>query len=381
MYGCTEPAVEPVSREVEAPPSLQAAGLDAPAIVNLDESEVDALHIETYQVEAREVAYQIEVPGEVMPSPEHFSFVSAPISGRIVSIAAHEGEAVQRGAPLLEIESLEFGDLAASYLQARASLTLSEVQVERTRRLVTENIAAQRVLDQDEAALQQAKAALAASLARLQAVGLSQSEVEGWMEEGPASYAVLQVRSPLTGFIDEHHIDLGQAVKAYDEILSIVDPGHVMIKGYAPPAEAGAISVGDEVLVRNRQAGDRQVQARIASINPSLDAGNKSVVLNVLMPTEKGWPRPGDLVDLIVQHQNTVPEIVLPLSAVQYENNRATVFVKRAPGSYEKRYVEVGRVDQYEVVIDSGVTPGEEIAVTQVFNLKAISRFEQYGEE
>jgi cobalt-zinc-cadmium efflux system membrane fusion protein len=154
-----------------------------------------------------------------------------------------------------------------------------------------------------------------------------------------------------------------------------------MIKGYAPPAEAGAISVGDEVLVRNRQAGDRQVQARIASINPSLDAGNKSVVLNVLMPTEKGWPRPGDLVDLIVQHQNTVPEIVLPLSAVQYENNRATVFVKRAPGSYEKRYVEVGRVDQNEVVIDSGVTPGEEIAVTQVFNLKAISRFEQYGEE
>ncbi len=135
------------------------------------------------------------------------------------------------------------------------------------------------------------------------------------------------------------------------------------------------------MLVSDRQAGVRQLQARIGSINPSLDAENKSVVVNVLMPSENGWPMPGNLVNMHIVHQRTIPEMTVPLSAVQYEGNRPAVFVKLSPDAYEKRFIEIGRVDQDYAVVNAGLSPGEHVAITQVFNLKAISRFEQYGEE
>lgn len=379
--GCSQPAIESTSGAVDSPPSLQGALTEQTVVVQLDASEVDALHIETHEVTLQELAHQIEVPGEVMPSPEHFSLVSAPISGRIVSIAAHEGEAVRQGQLLFEMESLEFAELVADYLQARTSVAYEETQLARTRQLVSENITAQRTLEQREAELKQARASLAASLARLQAVGLSRQEVEQWIDDGPDSYAALRVRSPITGYIDEHEIELGQAVTAYDKLLSIVDPGFVLVKGYAPPAEAVDMHAGDRVLVKDRQAADRQIQARIATINPSLDADNKSVVLNVLMPAEEGWPMPGNLVSMVILHQQSTPEMIVPLSAVQYEGNRPTVFVKLSPDSYEKRFIEIGRVDQDYLVVKAGLSAGDQVAITQVFNLKAISRFEQYGEE
>lgn len=379
--GCSQPEVEPVALDVEAPPSIRQSTADAPVLVTLDASEVDALNIETYTVIRQDVAHQVTVPGEVVASPEHFSIVSAPISGRIVSIAAHEGEPVRKGSVMLEIESLQFAELVAAHLKARAGLALSEVQTERTRQLVGDQISAQRTLDRLEAEQKQARAELASSLARLQAVGLSRAEIEQWAEEEPASYGILKVHAPISGFIDEHLIDLGQSVQAYDKMLSIVDPGHVMVKGYAPPAEGMDLRTGDAVRVTGRQAGGQQVEARVTSINPSLDADNKSLVVNILMPTINSWPMPGDQVSVDIQHRNATAEMILPLSAIQYEGNRATVFVKQRADAFEKRFVDIGRLDQDYAMVLSGVSEGDEVAVTQVFNLKAISRFEQYGEE
>lgn len=381
FMGCSRPAVEPVSGEVEAPPSIQQAEVERTVLVHLDDSEVDALRIETHQVTEQSLSHDLDVPGEVMHSPEHFSIISAPISGRVVSIAAHEGEAVRKGGLLLEMESLEFADLVAEYLNAHASLALREVERARTKQLVNENIAAQRTLDQRDAELKQARASFAASLARLRAVGVSKPEIDEWVDAGPESYGVLKVRAPISGIIDHHMIDLGSAVNIYDEMLTLVDPGHVMVKGYAPPGEADGLQVGDTVLITGRQQGDEQLEATVTSINPALDAENKSVVVNILTPTKEGWPIQGDLVNVAIKHQNTVAEMLLPISSIQYEGNRAAVFVKQSASVYEKRFVDIGRIDQDFVVVRSGVSTGDEVAITQVFNLKAISRFEQYGEE
>lgn len=378
--GCNRPAVDTTTGEVEAPPSIQGSQAQS-ALVNLDDSEVDALRIETHRVTEQQRVHALEVPGEVMHSPEHFSIVSAPISGRVVSIAAHEGEAVRKGGLLLELESLEFADLVAAYLNADAAMALREVDLNRTQQLVGENISAQRTLDQKEAELKQARATFAASLARLQAVGVSKSEIDKWVDQGPESYGMLKVRAPISGVIDQHMIDLGTAVRAYDEMLTLVDPGHVLVKGYVPPDEADGLKPGDQVLITGRQQGKQQAEATVTTINPALSPDNKSVVVNILMPATDGWPIQGELVNVAIKHQNTVAEMLLPLSAIQYEGNQAAVFVKQSASVYEKRFVDIGRIDQDYVVVRSGVSPGDEVAITQVFNLKAISRFEQYGEE
>ena len=72
---------------------------------------------------------------------------------------------------------------------------------------------------------------------------------------------------------------------------------------------------------------------------------------------------------------------MLPLSAVQYEGEQAIIFVRRDPLTYEKRPITVDRLTEDQVIVAEGLDEGEEVAVTQIFSLKALGRYELYAEE
>jgi cobalt-zinc-cadmium efflux system membrane fusion protein len=56
------------------------------------------------------------------------------------------------------------------------------------------------------------------------------------------------------------------------------------------------------------------------------------------------------------------------------------VFVRQAEMEYVKRVIQVERMTNDRAVISAGLEPGEQIAVTQVFSLKALERFEQFSD-
>ena len=376
---CAGPDLPPLAPAVEAPPSLQ--GGDEPArIVRLDARQLEQLEVRTEMVAASRMPFSVRAPGEVLPAPESFALVSAPISGRIVRIAAHEGEAVKQGQVLLELESLEYAGLVADVLRARAELSYQQAQVERLKQLVDKKIAAQNTLEKAEADLSRARAEYSASNARVAALGLSPETVASWSEEAGAG-PTLAVRAPISGAIDRHDIDLGQAVTAYEQMMSIIDPRRVLVRGFVPPEEAGALQAGDSVWVQGVEGEARSLAARIHTINPALGEENRSVVVNIHADTEAGWPRPGQAVQVLVRGIGAAQALSVPLDALLYEGARASVFVRTADGGFEQRLITLGRLTDDRAEVLDGVEEGESVAVTQVFNLKALSRFELFGEE
>ena len=63
-------------------------------------------------------------------------------------------------------------------------------------------------------------------------------------------------------------------------------------------------------------------------------------------------------------------KLKVPRSAVMMIDGKPNVFVRTADG-FAKREVELGRGDDGSVEVVSGLTQGEEIAVSNVFLLKA----------
>jgi cobalt-zinc-cadmium efflux system membrane fusion protein len=55
--------------------------------------------------------------------------------------------------------------------------------------------------------------------------------------------------------------------------------------------------------------------------------------------------------------------------------------VRRDSLRYEKRPVSLARSSGEYSIVREGLAEGEEIAVSQLFTLKALSRFEQFSEE
>jgi len=353
-------------------------------VVQLTEQQAKDLNIEIYTIENEQVNFSINAPGQVFAAPERISVVSSPINGRVSKIYAHEGDRVQKGDPLLNLESLEFANLVGDYLEATAEITYQEQQVERLKVLTAEKISPERTLQRSQADLRRAKTKQSASLARLRAVGITNEQVQQWDPFTSDPKSELTIHAPISGVLNQHLIDLGESVNSYDKLLDIIDNTEVLIKGFVSAADAPFVHEGTHVVITQKTEGSspqkQRIESTVTSVNPALDEANKSIVLNSIVPTKENWPIVGQSVRMKYSAQPSDSSFTIPLSAIQFEEQDAAVFVQRSPREYEKRIVEVERMTDDRAVIGSGLKPGEKIAVSQVFSLKALERFEQFAD-
>ncbi|SMO47469.1 efflux RND transporter periplasmic adaptor subunit [Fodinibius sediminis] len=364
------------------PPSVTAS--TATKTVHLSEQQARDLNIQTLTIEPQQVSFTIQSPGQVFAAPQHMSLVSAPINGRVATIYAHEGEQITKGAPLVELESLEFANLVADYLEVTAEVTYQQQQVERLKVLTEERISPERTLQRAQADLQMALTKQNASHARLHAIGISDRAIEQWDPQTSEPQSRLTIHAPITGTINEHMIELGQSVNAYEEMLSIIDNKEVLVRGFVSASDAPFLQRGNSVIITERAGDDvssgARIEATVTSINPALDKTNKSIVLNSIVATQNGWPIIGQNVRMTYTARAEEGTISIPMTAIQFDESDATVFVERSPLEYEKRPVGIKRATAEYAIIESGLQPGDKIAVTQVFSLKALERFEQFAD-
>jgi len=383
LSGCgSETGGEATNTDPGTPPSI--SNRQAEQVIHLSEQQAADLNIQHYTVQSEQVSFDINAPGQVYAAPGRISAVSSPINGRVSQIHAHEGERVQRGDPLLELESLEFANLVGDYLEATAEITYQQQQVDRLQVLTEERISPQRTLERAQADLRRAKTRQSASIARLRAVGIRSEEMEQWDPFTSEPKAELTIDAPISGVLNRHLIDLGQAVNSYDMLLDIIDNTEVLVRGFVSPADAPFVRPGTKVVITEKTEDGtpqlKRVDGEVTSINPALDENNRSVVLNSIISTVDGWPIVGQSVRMKYAAQSQDSKFTIPLSAIQFEEQEAAVFVRQAEMEYVKRVVQVDRMTDDRAVISSGLEPGEQIAVTQVFSLKALERFEQFSD-
>ena len=364
----------------EPPPSIKQAEHEKQnQIITIDEAKAKVLNIQHEEIKSQIVEFSLTAPGVVEPAPENIGYVAAPISGRIVAIYAHEGDYVRKGQLLLEIESLEYGTLLAELLQAKSELDYQKNQLERISKLTEKKISSTSELEKAKSEYDKADANYKATKSRLMAIGVNQNQIENIIN-GKDTDPHLKIYAPITGAIDKHLVDLGKAVNSLENLMTIIDLSRVMVRGYLSPEEADLVSVGNKVCILHRLSDNKICEVPITSINPALDEGNKSIVLNVLTKTQNNFPKPGLNVRLEILVRTPQPMIKIPVSAISYEGNEPTVFVRLDNNKYEKRFIEIYKTIEKYSIISSGLNDGEQIAISQVFSLKALGRFEQFAE-
>ncbi len=68
----------------------------------------------------------------------------------------------------------------------------------------------------------------------------------------------------------------------------------------------------------------------------------------------------------------TAPSVVqVPRSAIQTDSGETFVFVKREPGEFERREIQIGREGTDVVEVVHGLDAGEPIVIRGAFALKA----------
>jgi len=109
-------------------PGTSRANAGATPIVQVSREAQENLGLELVEAAIRPMESVLSVIGEITPLPDRAGAVTSRIAGRVTWIGVAEGDSVKKGAPVVEIESLQLGDPPP---RARYSAPLSGRVVDR----------------------------------------------------------------------------------------------------------------------------------------------------------------------------------------------------------------------------------------------------------
>ena len=299
--------------------------------------------------------------------------LSPEFGGQAIEIPFREGDAVKQGEVLLRLEdSLQKSrlDLTERELEAlrserrRACLEAqrAEREFERTRKLASEDIVSDDLLDEIDSGRQGAAAACeaaAANVSRAQAsVGLAQTELEKTV-----------LKAPFDGIVAEVSIEVGEwttpspPALPVPPVVDLLDPSSIYISAPMDEVDSARVQVNQPVRATIDSHRDRHFRGRVSRVAPyvlDLEAQNRTVEIEVELEAHGERFLPGTSADVEIILRVRDDALRVPTAAIM-EGNKTLVLsdgelVERelTPGLRNWDFTEVvGGLEQGELVVTS----------------------------
>jgi len=356
-----------------APPPESAAQSELPEdVVFADENQLKNLTIEL--VAARDLTIDREVTGKVGFNENCLTPVFPAYSGRVVEVLSAKGEAVDKGQPLLVVESPDYvaaqTDLAndrADVDRAAVNLSVAQVNVERARRLFAQDAISKKDLQSNESAfvlaqaeLRRATAALTVAQTRLLTFGKTPIDIAN-LNAGVDR--TLTIAAPITGTVVDRQVGPGQILRpdAPTPLFQISTLSMLWVLGDVFESDLPYIRLGAPAEIRVESYPNQVFPARVLFIDPTVDPATRTVHVRCEVNNPNGLLKPEMFarMKIIAAARKSVP--VIPATAVVARGENSFVLIEEAPGRYRKRKVVVGHEVDGSVMIESGLNVGERI--------------------
>ncbi|MEO6420671.1 MAG: efflux RND transporter periplasmic adaptor subunit [Polyangiaceae bacterium] len=310
----------------------------------------------------------VQVPGTVTFDSAHVSAAGTRIRGFVRHVFKVEGDAVKKGEPLAEIESVELGSAQAEFAVAAAKKRAAERNAARESDLLAHSLTTAREEEVARSELEEQKAMLAAASQRVGALGGAATGARG----------TYLVHSPIQGTIVERGISAGQSVEADLVAFRLAELDYLWIELHVFEREIGDLHRGDHVEIT--PAGDRQkkIEGTVTYVGEVIDPVTRSGEVRVKFDNTERVLRPGQSVVARVRPATLAREaLVVPVVAITYIDGRPHVFsvdVPDAAGAITRvlvTEVKLGMSDGEQQEIVRGVVEGQKVVTVGVFALKS----------
>lgn len=358
------PVDQPSESTVVTGASDSAEAEHAEGSIEMSAAERNARGIVTAPVERRAMAGEITVPGEVMPDLYRSAQVTPRISAQVVARHAKLGDKVEAGQPLVTLSSVEMAD-------AQGALVVAEREWQRVQNLGRDVVSEQRYIE--------AQVAADTARAKVKAYGMTPEQAEALAKESNASKAngTFDLLAPQAGTIIQDDFVLGEVVEPGRVLFQISDESRMWVEAQLTPDQASRMESGAPVRVL---AGDgHEVRGRVIQAHHKIDETTRTLPVRIEVDNRNDDLHPGQFVNVIIEVGTSKPVVAVPQSAVVLMDGSSTVF-KVEGDELRPTSIEIGERRGDWVEITSGLTQGDEIAVSEVFLLKSLIQKSQMGE-
>ena len=239
--------------------------------------------------------------------------IKAKVAGELQGLSKREGDPVQAGEVVGRIDSTE-AQARVRQAEQQAAQALAQVAI------------AKRTQDNNQALVKQgfiSPTALDTSTANLAAAEATHRAALAALDIARKGLQDTTLRSPLSGQVSARGAQNGERVALDARVLEVVDLSAFELEAAIAPGEAVPVAVGQpaELVVEGIA---QPVKAVVSRINPSVQAGSRSVLVYLKVPAQAGM-RQG----LFAQGQivtGSLQAAALPLSAVR--NDKPAPYVQ-----------------------------------------------------
>src|SRR5262245_42582655 len=359
-----------VTRTSGPPPASVPAGEVG---ITLSKEAVDRAGIAVAIVASSSEGATLRIPGAVQPNAYKTVSVTPLTSGRVTRVLAELGQSVQRGQLLAEIYSPDLAEARTKYLSATAELSAHELELQRTEKLVTLGAASKQELEQLHAEHTGKLAMVDSYRSKLLLLGFSEQDIQHLTPQSEGS-STLRITAPAPGVVTARAANVGLNVDPSMSLFTLSDLSSVWIVGELYERDFGAATIGAPITVTFAAYPDLKLAGKIAYIDPQVKAETRTSQVRVEVPNPKGQLRLGMLAEVRLTNAQQAGSISIPRSAVQTLADRTVVYVQdpQTPTRFVERQVVLGEPAGTDTVrVQSGLQPGERVATTGSFSLRA----------
>jgi HlyD family secretion protein len=363
---------------------------------------------DAYAASSAELVQSVVASGRVI-SPQRIS-VALQGSGRVLRIAVAEGQAVELGQLLIELDNRDarasLAQASASVAQAQAKLrqlgelgqplaqqSLAQAQagalqtsktLARNKDLVAKGFISQAAVDDAQRALDVANSQVTSAQAQVKTNTSGGSDAllaQAALRQAVAGEQLARVKldqgqvlAPSSGVLISRSVEVGDIVQPGKALMVLAASGQTQILIQIDEKNLSKIAVGQKAFGSADAFADQRFDAAVAYINPAVDAARGSVEVKLAVENPPAYLRQDMTVSIDIETARRTATVVIATNAVEdAATDKPWVLVVRDKHAV-KQFVTLGLRGDTRVEVLSGIAAGEGVVPISKTGVKAGQR-------
>jgi membrane fusion protein, multidrug efflux system len=288
------------------------------------------------------------------------------VDGQIDKVAFKEGQLVNQGALLVEIDPRPF---QATLDQAKAKKAQDEAN------LANANLDLQRYTKLGEFATRQQTDTQRSTVAQLTAQ-IAADDAAIFNAQTQLDYTA--VKSPISGLAGLRQVDIGNIVNASTQtgVVTIAQIEPIAVIFTAPEEQLPYINEGQsaqplKVIAITTDGKKPLAEGKLAVVNNQVDTTSGTIRLKAVFDNKDHALWPGQSVSTRLLVKTLKDATVVPDDAIQHGNDGLYAYTVNQDNKAELRKVKVSQSIDGRSVVDEGLSPGQQVITSGQYKVQA----------